>query len=102
MRMPSKMNFWQWPTQPGKKMGHDLQADLQDFLKPTGGSFVIILWWPICDIGESENRTFGESDFRRIGVSENRSFGESEFRRIGLSENRTLGETDFETGKSLN
>ena len=40
--MLSKMNFQQWPTQPGNKMGHDLQADLQDFLKPTGGSFVII------------------------------------------------------------
>ena len=41
--MPSKMNPQQWPAQPGKKMGHDLQADLQDFLKPTGGSFVITL-----------------------------------------------------------
>ena len=43
----------------------------------------------------SENRTFGESENRRIGESENRSFGESEFRRIGVSENRTFGESDF-------
>ena len=31
---------------------------------------------------ESENRSFGESDFQRIGLLENLSFEESDFQRI--------------------